>query len=502
MALMGPGINLSASESENGANQSKISKPFELTTIDLYSSRSRVHFAKLCAGLFDCVEALVKEDVGKLLELTETYTPAEKKEESAQPTPIDTETALLFLNNPNMFAEILADLETTGIIGEETNKLVGYIAAVSRKLDDPLSVLVQSRSAAGKSTLQDAVLSLVPPEDYVKYTRITDQALFYKDEDSLVNKILAIEEEVGMGGAAYSIRNIQSAKKITVAATGKDPATGKMRTEEYTVNGPIAVMITTTAADLEGETASRFLFVTIDESAQMTEAIHTKQREADTLEGLINKTKSDSIIKKHHTAQRLLKPVAVVNPYTKYLSYPSGSLRTRRDHKKYLGMIKAIACLHQFQRDTKTVTVDGKAVDYIEVTLDDIDKANRLASEVLGQCLDDLAKPSRTLLNLIVEMVKEKTGKMGKNQEAEDFFFNRRMIREYTGWTDWQIKAHIKQLEALEYLYVRTGAKGKEYAYALNYKGPADDTNRFCLNLTPVTEIKKRMKLTKNIRIK
>ena len=91
-----------------------------------------------------------------------------------------------------MFDEILTDLEAIGVTGEETNKLAGYLAAVSRKLDEPLSVLIQSRSAAGKSTLQDAVLSLVPDEDYVKYTRITDQALFYKDEDSLVHKILAI----------------------------------------------------------------------------------------------------------------------------------------------------------------------------------------------------------------------------------------------------------------------------------------------------------------------
>ena len=213
-----------------------------------------------------------------------------------------------------------------GVTGEETNKLVGYLAAVSRKLDEPLSVLIQSRSAAGKSTLQDAILSLVPDEDYVKYTRITDQALFYKDEDSLVHKILAIEEEMGMGGAAYSIRNIQSSKKITVAATGKDPGTGKMKTEEYTVNGPVAVMITTTAAELEGETASRFLFLTIDESTKMTEAIHRMQREAETLEGLVRKKKQDRIIKKHHNAQRLLKPLAVVNPFTKYLSYPNQSL--------------------------------------------------------------------------------------------------------------------------------------------------------------------------------
>ncbi|MCP3663638.1 MAG: toprim domain-containing protein, partial [Gammaproteobacteria bacterium] len=467
----------------------------ELTTIDLYSARSRLYFAKLCADLFEAEESLIKEDVGKLLSLVESFNPEDKKQAIDKPTEEELNAAKAFLNSPDMFEEILSDLEITGIIGEETNKLVGYLAAVSRKLDDPLSVLVQSRSAAGKSTLQDAVLSLVPPEDYVKYTRITDQALFYKDEDSLMHKILAIEEEVGMGGAAYSIRNIQSAKKITVAATGKDPGTGKMRTEEYTVNGPIAVMITTTAADLEGETASRFLFVTIDESAQMTEAIHAKQREADTLEGLINKTRSEAIVKKHHTAQRLLKPIAVVNPFTQYLSYPSGSLRTRRDHKKYLGLIKAIACLHQFQRKTKTIKADGKAVEYIEVTLNDIDRANRLASEILGQCLDDLAKPSRTLLNSICQMVQEMAKK--NSVEPDDYFFNRRMIREYTGWTDWQIKAHIKQLEELEYLYVRMGARGKEYAYALNYKGQGDDEKRFYLNLTTTSDIKKQMKQKK-----
>ncbi len=84
-----------------------------------------------------------------------------------------------------------------------------------------------------------------------------------------------------MGGASYSIRNIQSAKEITVAATGKDPTTGELRTQEYTVKGPVAVMITTTAAELEGETASRFLFLTIDESTRMTEAIHRMQREAE-----------------------------------------------------------------------------------------------------------------------------------------------------------------------------------------------------------------------------
>lgn len=297
--------------------------PFELSTIDLYSSRSRVWFSKLCANLFGAAEELVKEDLGKILNLVEGYRPKEKKTAAKEATKEEKAEALRFLKNPEIFAEVLEDFKTLGITGEETDKLVGYLSAVSRKLDEPLSVLIQSRSAAGKSTLQDAILSLVPEEDFVKYTRITDQALFYKDEDSLVHKILAIEEEEGMGGAAYSIRNIQSSKKITVAATGKDLGTGKMRTEEYTVKGPVAVMNTTTAAELEGETASRFLFLTIDESSQMTEAIHRTQRQAETLEGLIKKKKSEKIIKKHHTAQRLLRPLAVANPSPNIFPIPT-----------------------------------------------------------------------------------------------------------------------------------------------------------------------------------
>jgi DNA primase catalytic core len=466
--------------------------PFELSTIDLYSSRSRQWFAKASSDIFGASEELIREDLGRLLTIAEAYKPKAGKSHITAPTEEEKKEADRFLKNPDLFKEILDDLETIGVTGEETNKLVGYLAAVSRKLDEPLSILIQSRSAAGKSTLQDAVLLLVPDEDYVKYTRITDQALFYKQEDSLMNKIIAIEEEEGMGGAAYSIRNIQSSKKITVAATGKDNVTGKMRTEEYTVKGPVAVMITTTAAELEGETASRFLFLTIDESSKMTEAIHNKQREADTLEGLIKKNRKEKVIRKHHAAQRLLKPLAVVNPYSKYLSYPTGSLRTRRDHKKYLNLIRAIAFLFQFQREIKTITVDSQNVEYIEVTLDDIEKANRLANEVLGQSLDELAKPSRTLLSAIYNMVKEQTEKSGI--PLENFFFNRRMIREYTGWTDWQIRAHIRQLEDMEYVYVRLGNKGKEYCYALQYRGQAEEQGKCFLNLTPVEEIKKQLR--------
>lgn len=464
-------------------------KDFELTTIDLYSSRSRSWFAKLCAGLFQEVEELIKEDLARLLTLVEEWQAPRDKEEPVEISKEDERQAMAFLQDPELSAHLLSDFDILGITGERTNKLVGYLAATSRKLADPLSVLIQSRSAAGKSTLQDAILSLIPPEEYIKYTRITDQALFYKDENSMVHKILAIEEAEGMGGAAYSIRNIQSAKKITVAATGKDPGTGKMKTEEYTVKGPVCVMITTTATDVDQETASRFLFLTIDESAGMTEAIHRMQRHAETLEGLIGSKKREKIISKHQAAQRLLRPLSVVNPYSSHLTYPSQSLRSRRDHKKYLGLIRAVAFLRQFQKEVKSVEVEGEPVHYIEVSLDDIATANQLAGEVLGQSLDELAKPSRTLLVQIQTMIKELSKKQGR--ELDKIFFTRRMIRDHTGWTDWQVRTHIKQLEELEYVHARVGSRGKEYAYVLHYQG--EEGEKCYLDLADVEEIRKQL---------
>ena len=365
---------------------------------------------------------------------------------------------------------------------------MGYLAATSRKLDDPLSVLIQSRSAAGKSTLQDAVISLIPPEDAVKYTRLTGQALFYKEEDSLVHKLLAIEEEHGARDASYSIRNIQSSKHLSIAATIKDPATGKLRTEEYKVKGPVALMVTTTEVDLDYETSNRFITLTIDESKEMTERILQKQREQETLAGLIGKTGTEAVAKRHHNAQRLLRPLQVINPYAAHLTFPSDSLRARRDHKKYLGLIKAIAFLCQYQREIKTLAGSGQSIEYIEVSLDDIERANTLAGEILGRCLDELLPPSRALLRMIHEMA---TTRREPGVDPRDYHFTRKDIRDWSRWSDFQVKCHVRQLEDLEYVYSVTGKKGKEYVYELLYDGQGDDGRPFLMGLTTIEQLKK-----------
>lgn len=464
------------------------SKRFHVDTVDFYSARSRSYLVRGLAELFGVEEKSISRDMEKLTVLTEEFT-VQSGADTGAPVEIpakEKDEAMRFLMSPNLLEEIVSDLETVGYTGEDLNKLLCYIAAVSRKTDEPLSVMIQSRSAAGKSCLQDAILSLIPDEDFIKYTRLTDQALFYKD-GSLAHKILAIEELDGMNGALYSIRTIQSSKKITIAYTGKDPVTGKMQTEENTVEGPLMVFITTTQAEIDGETASRFMFISIDESREMTEKILARQRKAQTLTGFLAKLQGADIIRKHQNAGRLLQPLKVVNPYAELLTFTSKSLRARRDNTKYLGLIQAIAYLFQYQRKRHRVDYGGKIVEYINVTLSDIDHANRLAAEVLGRSLDELSPPSRKLLTLIREMTEQQAEEGDKESH-----FTRRDIREYSGWSDFQVKTHIKQLEELEYIYSMAGRKGKEYVYELLYTGGGEDGKPFVIGLTEVTQLKEK----------
>jgi len=465
--------------------------PFELATVDFYSFRSRSWFAGLCAALFKIDEQKVRRDLDTILNVIEKDAQKDQKTLINQPSEAERDEALVFLKNPDLLDEVVSDLDFLGVTGERTNKMAAYLAAVSRKLDEPLSILIQSRSSAGKSALQEAILSLVPAEDYIRYTRITDQALFYQDENALVHKILAIEEGAGLGGAAYSIRNIQSANRIVLASTGKDPGTGKLRTKEYTVNGPAAVMITTTAIRLDAETASRFIFLSIDESEQMTRAIHRLQRGQETIEGLMHKSDQEKIKRKHQVAQRMLKPLRVINPYSTYLTFPSRSILFRRDHKKYLGLIRAVAFLYQYQRKIKSME-SAQPFEYIEVALEDIDTANNLAEVVLCRDLSELARPSKVLLAEIRSMATQMSA--SQDMTLEDVCFTRRTIREHTGWSDWQVKAHIKQLEDLEYLNVKRGSPGRKYHYAVYPTNMNDINTDSGLNLTSSGQIKKFMK--------
>ena len=209
------------------------------------------------------------------------------------------------------------------MVGEETNKLVGYLAAVSRKLDRAAGGDDPDRaSAAGKSALMDAVLAFVPEEERVKYSAMTGQSLFYMGETDLKHKVLAIVEEEGAERATYALKLLQSEGELTIASTGKDPATGRLVTHEYRVEGPVMIFLTTTAIEIDEELLNRCLVLTVDEDREQTRAIHRCSASGRRWRGCWRKRERDAVLKLHQNAQRLLRPLLVVNPYARRADVP------------------------------------------------------------------------------------------------------------------------------------------------------------------------------------
>jgi DNA primase len=444
-------------------------------TLDLYQAKQRQVFAKCAAGELRVEEHILQRDLGRLLlKLEQVIEERTKAAESpvaapAAMTAAQTQEALAFLRDENLIERIMADVERVGLVGEPHNALVAYLACISRKLSAPLAVLIQSTSAAGKSLLMDTVLALVPQEDRVHYSAMTGQSLFYLGETDLKHRILAIAEEEGVRQAAYALKVLQSQGELTIASTGKDPATGMLVTQQYRVEGPVMLFLTTTAIDVDEELVNRCLVLTINESREQTRRILARQRSGRTLAGLVATSDAESIRKLHQNAQRLLRPLAVVNPYAEHLTFLDDRTRMRRDHAKYLTLIEAITLLRQHQREIKTLRQGGAVIEYIEVTLADIALANRLAHEVLGRSLDELPPQTRRVLGMIETFVAERM-----QQQAllrADVHFTRRELRNRCGMSDAAIRVHLERLVAMEYVRTVAGKNGQRFEYELLFDG-------------------------------
>lgn len=436
-----------------------------LDTLDLYHAKSRLNFARTAAVLLSQDPTLIEELTTRLVSIADEFL---REQEKTVPQAVLTDSekseALGLLKDPKLLDRVLVDLDRLGYVGEETNKLIAYVASISRKLEDPLSVLVVSRSGAGKSTLAETVMQLTPPEDLLRLTRLTPQTLYYQKANALRHKLIVVEEESGVQEAGYALRILQSAGRLSLSTAA---GYGEATTRE--VRGPASIFLTTTKTNLDEETAGRFLTLTTDESVEQTKRILKSQRLAETRPALDR----EKTLKLHQNAQRLIQSLPVVNPFAPKLSFPHHRLSARRDHKKYLALIRAVTLLHQHQRQV----VDGSVV----VDLRDIEIANRLADQALGQSLYDLTPPSRRLLVEIRDWLKSRRGK------EEEKPFSQRELREKVQWKKSQLAEHVRELVQAEYLIVQhESGHGRRIRYVLDWDGRGLEGERFFQGLTDI----------------
>jgi DNA primase len=448
---------------------------FHVDTLDLYSSRSRAEFGRRVSKALELEEDAIEADLLALLvEAEKTSKEGESKEAPGPPPMSESERveALAFLKRADLLDQVARDVDALGYVGEEVNKRLLYLVAISRKLSDPLSAVILSQSGAGKSGLTEVIERLTPPEDVVLLTRLTPQSLYYVDDDFLDQKLVIIEERYGSMEADYSIRVLQSRKKLIAAAPVKDPQTGNMRTKVFSVEARAAFIEATTASSVNHENATRCFELAMDESIEQTRRIHERQRLMRTEAGVELRQRSDSIVKRHWNAQRLLEPLRVVIPFADELRFPSSWMRTRRDHARFLNLIEVSAFLHQYQRDKRN--------GVLFASVDDYKVAYELAGQVLTDTFSDLKRPLRDAYQLIQGLCEKGEGSV-----------SRREIRNTLGLADSTVRGWLQELVELEYVVsVDGGGRGKTVRYALHERVPSQ---KLVLGLLKPEELREKI---------
>ncbi len=451
-------VALAVTDTEHGG--------FHLDTLDLCVAKARSAFVEAALAELHADRPGLVRELAEVLFATEAAVAARDATASVVAmTDQERADAMDLLSAPDLSEQVVQDLGALGVVGEETNLLVAYLATISRKAERPFGVVVQSSSAAGKSTLADAVCALVPEEDLASYSAVTGQALYYVGAADLAHKVLAVSEEQGASRASYALKLLVTEGRLSIASTGKDTTTGKLRTRSYEVAGPVALVLTTTATDIDPELANRLVVLGVDEDQAQTRAIQAAQRQAATLEGLVARLGRERVVARHRNAQRLIEPMPVVIPEGDHIAFPDHATRHRRDHQKLLSLICALALLHQHQRPQDTIEVGGRTIRYVEASPDDIALGVRLAEHVFTRGGDDLAPQTRRLLAAAQSLVAGRA-------EADDVAagtvtFTRRELREMLGWSEHQVRTGLARLVALEYLVAISGGVGRQHRYLL-----------------------------------
>ena len=254
------------------------------------------------------------------------------------------------LRSGDLVEQIERDLTEAGVAGEEELALSLYLVATSRLLAEPLHAFVLGDSSSGKSFVVGRVAWLVPPEELKKKTALSPKAL-YRWPDDLRHKFLVLGERSRQEGpeiedATKALREFRSEGSISIGTIVDG------RYAEFTVEGPVASVETTTKEDLFDEDANRCLLFGSNEGAEQSDRVTLVQAEA---KAGIRPRPSDRLRRRHWAIQRRLasmKEREVVIPFALALqrAMPKERVQVRRAFPMLLGVIEASALLHAFQR--------------------------------------------------------------------------------------------------------------------------------------------------------
>ncbi len=369
----------------------------------------------------------------------------EKKSAESAQSAREPKTAIEFLEQKDLLKSLNQLIEKAGIIGEENSRLLLFLITISYLNKSPLHGIVQGSSGSGKTHIISRIADLMPQEDVLRFTRITESSLYNWGEFDLFQKIIIIEDLDGLKeDALYALREFISNQVLRSSVTIKDKK-GNNKSSHKIVKGQFSSLSATTKGETYEDNMNRSFIIAINESEEQTEKIINYQNQR--VAGHINRDEEQKAISFIQKIVRNLKHYEVVNPFATQIQLPNNVKNKRRLNEMFQSIIKQITILHQYQRETQN--------SFLVTEIEDIENAVEILFESILLKIDELDGSLRQFF--------EKLKKSFKDEH-----FNRFEAMEVTGFKKSQLQVYLNDLVRLEYLK-QIGFANKGFKYKISY---------------------------------
>lgn len=361
--------------------------------------------------------------------------------------------------HPHPLYDAIELTSRAGLAREKKNRALLLLAFTSRKMDNPINAIGKGDSSSGKSFLAATMLSLIPDEDVRQFTAVTAKALFYGGDASLQNKIMYIREAPGGEDTEHSLRTFMSEKDLRLLTVQKDESTGRNRTEEVVVKGPICFYTTTTSVEVNPENETRLLTITSDESEGTTRAFLDPTAYQAQFGQL---APSEDELRLWKNFQRVLDKNLIVRvPFALRLceGFPTQNIRARRDFPKMIELIRASAFLHQFHRRREPFVDDkGQPREYLYASVADYEIVKSLVEESVMRTNLGIKPGQEAMLDAIDGLTATLLENHARNERlshaevdvvggVQVVWLESSLLRQHLGKTQRSVNALIRSLE-------------------------------------------------------
>ena len=336
-----------------------------------------------------------------------------------------------FLKAKELLKRLNVQIGKSGIVGEENSRLLLFLIIISYMNKSPIHAIVQGSSGSGKTHIISRIADLMPGEDVLRFTRITESSLYNWGEFDLFRKIIIIEDLDGLKeDALYALREFISNQFLSSSVSMKDKK-GNNKSTRKEVKGQFSSLSATTKGETYEDNMSRSFLIAVDESKEQTTNIENQNKRN---AGEIDPKESQKAVAFIQAMVRNLKHYEVINPYATKLQLPEKVHKIRRLNEMYQAVIKQVTFLNQYQRQ---LTKDNQLITEIE----DIEQATEILFESIILKVDELDGSLRQFFERLKKYVKN---------DNEEFIL--RDIRQDLSISKTQIFRYIQTLLELEYI--------------------------------------------------